>query len=121
MGNGGGMSINGVLPGIAVADFEGAVGWWSKLLGRPPDERPMADLADWHIPGAGVIQVIQDPERAGKSMLTLSVSDLVAYVAALADRGIPAGRVDITTSDKVLIATVDDPEGNHVTLLQPRS
>jgi catechol 2,3-dioxygenase-like lactoylglutathione lyase family enzyme len=115
------MSINSVMAGLAVADFDAALAWYERLLGRPADDRPMDGLADWRVPGTGVIQVIQDPERAGKGLLTLSVDNLRGHVAELDDRGVDAGPVDETTSAKVLFATVDDPEGNRITLVEQRS
>lgn len=115
------MSIDAVLAGIPVAGFDAAVGWYEKLLGRPADERPMAGLAEWYFPGAGAIQVIQDRERAGSALLTLSVDDLAAFVSGLEEDGLAPGPVDDTTSATVLLATIDDPEGNAVTLVQPRS
>ena len=36
------------------------------------------------------------------------------------ERGLDAGELDDTTSDKVLIATTTDPEGNEITLVQQR-
>jgi predicted enzyme related to lactoylglutathione lyase len=115
------MSVNTVLAGMAVADFEAAVSWYERLVGRPADQRPMGGLAEWHFPGTGVIQVIQDPERAGKSLLTLMVDDLAADLAAVAERGVDTGPLDDTTSDKVLVAPVTDPAGNAITLVEPRT
>ena len=115
------MSINAVLAGIPVADFEAALAWYEDLLGRPADERPMDGLAEWHFPETGVIQVIQDPERAGKALLTLSVDKLADQVAGLEERGMAPGPIDDTTSDKVLISTIEDPEGNRITAVEPRT
>lgn len=39
-----------VLAGIAVADFDAAVSWYERLLGRPADDLPMGGLAEWHSP-----------------------------------------------------------------------
>jgi hypothetical protein len=114
------MSIDAVMAGIPVADFDAAVGWYETLLERPADERPMAGLAEWRFPGTGTIQVVQDAERAGKALLTLSVRDLAAFVAALEERGLGPVPVDDTTSTKVLFTTINDPEGNAVTLVEPR-
>jgi glyoxylase I family protein len=67
------------------------------------------------------VQVIHDPERAGSGLLTLAVDDLAAYVAALEERGLGPGPVDDRTSNKFLIATVDDTDGNRITLVEQRS
>jgi hypothetical protein len=81
----------------------------------------MEGLAEWHFAETGVIQVIHDAGRAGNALLTLSVDDLATHVAALEKRGLAPGAIDDTTSDKVLIATIADPEGNTVTLVEQRS
>jgi hypothetical protein len=77
------MSIDTVMAGIAVADFDAAVTWYERLLGRRADDLPMDGLAEWHFPETGVIQVIHDPDRAGSALLTLSVDDLEGHVAGL--------------------------------------
>jgi hypothetical protein len=115
------MPINTVLAGVAVGDFDSALSWYERLLGRPADARPMDGLAEWHFTDSAVIQVIQDPDRAGRSLLTLSADDLQEQVAGLEQRGLAPSPVDAITSDKVLIATIADPEGNAITLVQQRS
>jgi catechol 2,3-dioxygenase-like lactoylglutathione lyase family enzyme len=115
------MSIDAVLAGIPVAEFDAAVGWYETLLGRPADDRPMEGLADWHFAGTGSVQVVQDAERAGKGLLTLSVDDLADFVSDLEERGLRPGPIDDTTSTKVLFLTIADPEGNAVTLVEPRA
>jgi predicted enzyme related to lactoylglutathione lyase len=114
------MPVNRVLAGIAVADVEAALPWYELLFGRPADERPMEGLAEWHIPSGGVVQVVASPEGAGRSLLTLDYEDLAQELAAMRNRGLDAGPLDDTTSDKVLIATTTDPEGNAITLVQQR-
>jgi glyoxylase I family protein len=115
------MPIETVMAGIAVADFDAAVTWYERLLGRRADDLPMDGLAEWHFPETGVIQVIHDADRAGSALLTLSVDDLEAHVAGLEERGLTPGAIDDKTSDKVLFATIADPEGNAITLVEQRS
>jgi predicted enzyme related to lactoylglutathione lyase len=114
------MTVNRVLAGLAVTDVDAAVPWYERLFGRPADARPMEGLAEWHVPSGGVVQIVASPERAGRSQLTLEVDDLAHELAAMRERGLDAGRLDDTTSDKVLIATTTDPEGSEITLVEPR-
>lgn len=114
------MPVNHVLAALAVADVESALGWYERLLGRPADARPMDGLAEWHIAGSGVIQLVENAERAGRSLLTLGVDDLTRELASLRERGLDPGTMDDTTSDKVLFATLTDPEGNAITLVEQR-
>jgi predicted enzyme related to lactoylglutathione lyase len=114
------MSVNRVLADVAVADVDAAVDWYERLFGRPPDVLPMEGLAEWHLPAGGVVQVVASADRAGRSLLTLDLDDLEHELAAMRERGLDAGALDDTTSEKVLIATTSDPEGNEITLVQQR-
>jgi glyoxylase I family protein len=80
----------------------------------------MKGLAEWHIPAGGTVQLVAGADRAGRSLLTLDVDELEHELAAMRERGLDAGALDDTTSDKVLIATATDPEGNEITLVQQR-
>lgn len=110
-----------VMAGIAVADHDAAVAWYARLMGRPADARPMGGLAEWHVPDSGVIQVVEDADRAGRSLLTLAVDHLGEHVAALGDRGLRPQGIDDRTSDAVIFASIDDPEGNRITLVEARA
>jgi catechol 2,3-dioxygenase-like lactoylglutathione lyase family enzyme len=109
-----------VFAGVAVSDVDAVLPWYEKLFGRPADARPMAGLADYRFAGGAVVQLVADAERAGRSLLTLSFDDLERACSAMRERGLETGPVDDTTSDKVLIAAVSDPDGNAVTLVQQR-
>jgi catechol 2,3-dioxygenase-like lactoylglutathione lyase family enzyme len=115
------MPVNDVLAGIAVADLDSALGWYERLLGRPADAIPMDGLAEWHFADTGSIQLIRDAERAGNALLTLSVDDLREHVAVLDQRGLTPGAIDDTSSERVLFASITDPEGNTITLVEQRS
>jgi glyoxylase I family protein len=114
------MPIKRVLAGVAVADVDAARPWYERLFGRPADELPMAGLAEWHFPSCGVVQLVASAERAGRSLLTLDLDNLERELAVMQRRGLGAGALDDTTSDKVLIATAIDPEGNAITLVEQR-
>jgi predicted enzyme related to lactoylglutathione lyase len=113
------MPVNRVLAGVAVADVDAALPWYERLFGRPADALPMEGLAEWHVPSGGVVQLVSSTERAGRSLSTL-FDDPARELAAMHGRGLAAGALDDTTSDKVLIATTTDPEGNAITLVQQR-
>jgi predicted enzyme related to lactoylglutathione lyase len=114
------MSVNRVLAGVAVGDIDAAVAWYERLFGRPADALPMEGLAEWHVPSGGVVQVVADRERAGRSLLTLDLDDLEHELGVMRERGIDVGALDATTSDKVLIAATTDPAGNAITLVEAR-
>jgi hypothetical protein len=68
----------------------------------------MEGLAEWHVPSGGVVQLVANGERAEHELVAMRV------------RGLDAGALDDTTSDKVLIASTNDPEGNAITLVEQR-
>jgi catechol 2,3-dioxygenase-like lactoylglutathione lyase family enzyme len=114
------MPVNRVLAALAVADVDSARRWYERLLGRPADALPMDGLAEWHFPQDGVIQLVEDADRAGRSLLTLDVDDLKRELVTLRERRLEPGAMDDTTSDKVLFATLSDPDGNAITLVEQR-
>jgi predicted enzyme related to lactoylglutathione lyase len=86
----------------------------------PADALPMAGLAEWHVPSGGVVQLVANAPRAGRSLLTLDFDDLGSELAAVHERGLDTAPLDDTTSDTVLIATTTDPEGNAIAMVQQR-
>jgi predicted enzyme related to lactoylglutathione lyase len=103
-----------------VADVKAALAWYERLFGRAPDALPMEGLAEWHVPSGGVVQLVAMTERAGRSLVTLDIDDLEQELAAMQARGLDASPLDDKTSEKVLIATTTDPEGNAITLVEQR-
>ena len=112
------MPITDVLAGLPVTSLDAALDWYERLFGRPPDARPMDGLADWHFADTSTVQLVEDAERAGGGLLTLTTSDVQAQAEALRQRGVDIEPVDETTSEKVLFASVSDPEGNLITLVE---
>jgi predicted enzyme related to lactoylglutathione lyase len=113
------MQVTKVLAGVAVRNIDQAKRWYEVFFARPVDAEPMAGLAEWHTPG-GVLQLVLDEQRAGGSLVTVWVPDARGAVADLASRGGPEVELDDTSSDKVLFASLADPDGNAVTVVQVR-
>lgn len=113
------MEITGVLTALAVSDTDAATAWYTTLFDHDFDERPMPGLVEWHLP-AGTVQLVEDPLRAGGSLMTLQVTDARRCLDELAARGGPAVEPDSVTSDRVLFATLEDPDGNAVTVVEVR-
>lgn len=111
------MPIGKVLAAVPVADIGAAHAWYERLLGRPADDVPMGEAAEWHVTAGGSIQVVLDAERAGSGMVTLAVDDMDEQVAVLAARGLTLAAVD-AASGMFRIATIADPEGNAITFAQ---
>ena len=106
------MSITNAIASLAVRDLEASLAWYERLLGRPADSRPMAELAEWKFPGGGWLQVYRGAERAGGGSVTLAVSDLDEHRAELAALGLEAGEPIL--GEKVKVVMVKDPDGNSI-------
>ena len=79
----------------------------------------MSEVAEWELPHGGWIQVFQDSERAGKSSVTFSVSDLDAEIDRLKALGVLVGEVQNSSQVRIVIA--HDPDKNQVVFAQPLS
>ena len=112
------MAVTHVFAGIPVAHRDAAVGWYERLVGRPPDLVPNDDEAAWRLTETGWMYVVADAGRVGSALHTLLVDDLDAFLAGLAERGITAGPVE-TIGDAVRGTVVTDPDGNRLQIGQP--
>ncbi len=111
------IAVVGIYAGIAVAQFEAAVAWYSRLMGRAPDDRPMPNLAQWRNMGKAGLQVWHDRERAGRSLATIVVPVLATERERLAAEGI--GFTTEAEGDFGRVAKLLDPEGNEIALAEP--
>ena len=106
-----------ILAAVPSSDLTRSEVFYEALVGRPADERPMPGLAQWRWDG-GVLQVVEDPGRAGGGLVTVVVPDMAAAVSGLRARGLA---VDADEGSVVAqVATLADPDGNQVTLVETR-
>jgi predicted enzyme related to lactoylglutathione lyase len=103
--------------GVAVTDFDAAVAWYGRLFGRPADVIANDHEVMWRFADAAWLYVVADPERAGRALLALSVSDLDQTVAEIGGRGIASGPIEIvgTAGRK---APFTDADGNVVRFIE---
>lgn len=102
--------------GVPVSDIAVARSFYERLFGRPPDLVPHEREVAWQLAEGGWVYVVEDPGRAGGSLLSLIVEDLDAEVAPVEERGLVAERLPGGPPFK---AEVVDPDGNRVTFGQP--
>jgi catechol 2,3-dioxygenase-like lactoylglutathione lyase family enzyme len=112
------MAVTEVFAGIAVRDREAAIEFYERLLGAAPTMLPNDDEAAWQLTGGGWVYVVRDAERAGRALLTVLVDDLGERRAAIAERGIELGPVEINGAG-VPTTWVTDPDGNRIQIAQP--
>ena len=106
------MSIKNALASVAVNNLSSAVQWYERVLGKPPDSRPMPEVAEWKFERGGWLQVYQLPERAGAGSVTLAVSNIDDHVNQLTKLGIDTS--ERSSGAKVKTLMITDPDGNHI-------
>src|SRR5271156_5341364 len=103
--------------GVPVADLQAALGWYEQLFGRTADVVPDKKEVMWCVAENGWLYVIEDPARAGRTVVTISVSDLNQFVADLGSRGIIAGPIE-AVGESGSKANVVDADGNVISWIQ---
>jgi predicted enzyme related to lactoylglutathione lyase len=109
------MAYTSVLAQSPVTDLEAAEAWYTALLERRPDARPMDGLLEWHLTDGGGLQLWAEPERAGHSTLLLGTDDLDAAATRLTAAGLAHGGPQPGGGGRLLQLT--DPAGNRVVIV----
>ncbi len=104
---------------LLTADLAAAEGWYTKLLGRGPDNRPMDTLVQWELFDQAGLMLSTSDEIAGRGVAFLYVEDIAAERRRLQELGILLG--DDIEGDYSTLAQVRDPDGNLLTLATPPS
>lgn len=113
------MKLQKIYTALLTADLAAAEAWYTKLLGRAPDNRPMHTLVQWELVDQGGLALSSDGEIAGRGVMFLYVDDLAAERRRLEGLGIVLG--DDVEGDYSTLAQVRDPDGNLLTLASPPS
>jgi hypothetical protein len=108
--------FNDIAAVVATRDYVTARSWYSRLIGRDPDLEPIDGVAEWQIAATAWLQLVEDPERAGRSAVRFGVGNLDAQIAELNDAGIPTGE-PLVIADLVKIVDIADPDGNEVSFV----
>jgi catechol 2,3-dioxygenase-like lactoylglutathione lyase family enzyme len=113
------MKLQKIYISLLTKDLAMAENWYTKLLGRGPDNRPMDTLVQWELFDQSGLAVSTDKEIAGKGVMFLYVEDVAAERNRLQSLGILVG--DDIQGDYSTLAQVRDPDGNLITLATPPS
>lgn len=106
------MAFTAVYAELLVTDLGSAERWYALLFDSPPDARPMEGLLTWLLGEGRGVQVWLDAERAGRSAVTLAVTDLDALGSRLTAGGVEHGGIQPGGGARLL--TLTDPDGNQV-------
>jgi predicted enzyme related to lactoylglutathione lyase len=110
------MEVTHVFAGLPVSNYEAALSWYERLLGRSPDRLPKAGEAVWQLTATSLVYVVEDTHRAGAGLVTIAVSDLEEHLAELAERGISVHSE--TLANGIRKATASDPDGNSLSFFE---
>jgi catechol 2,3-dioxygenase-like lactoylglutathione lyase family enzyme len=113
------MNPQKIYTALLTKDLAAAEGWYTKLLGRQPDNRPMDTLVQWELFDHVGLALSNDEEIAGTGVLFIYVDDVAAERRRLQRLGIAVG--DDIEGDYSTLAQVRDPDGNVLTLATPPS
>src|SRR5262249_18525189 len=105
-----------VFSGLPVGDYDAALSWYERLLGRAPDRLPKRGEAVWQLTATALVYVVEDRAGAGNGLLTTALHGLDGELAALADRGIAAQSELLATGPRK--ATVRDADGNEISFFE---
>jgi len=106
------MAITKVLASVPVADLQASLAWYARLFGRPADDIPMPESAEWQLTEGGSLQLVHNPDHAGMGYVTLVVDDIDRQIAAVAEGGLELRHAPGAT---FRLATIRDPDGNVLT------
>jgi catechol 2,3-dioxygenase-like lactoylglutathione lyase family enzyme len=113
------VNLQKIYTALLTADLAAAERWYTKLLGRGPDYRPMDTLVQWELFDQGGVALSTDNEIAGRGVMFLVVDDVETERRRLKRLGIMLG--DDIVGDYSTLAQVRDPDGNLITLATPPS
>ena len=85
------MKLQKIYSALLTTDLTAAESWYTKLLGRGPDYRPMETLIQWDLFAQGGLQLATDDNLAGNGALFLLVGDIATERQRLRDLGISLG------------------------------
>jgi hypothetical protein len=98
--------------GLRVRDYQAARPWYERLLGDPTFF-PHDTEAVWTLAEDRSVYVVEHPEGAGNSVVTIFLDDLDAHVTAVSARGLePDHRETYTNGVRKVIYR--DPDGNEL-------
>jgi hypothetical protein len=99
------MNLQKTYASLLTADLAAAEGWYTKMLGRGPDHRPMPTRLHWELSDEGGLMLSNSEEIAVRGAIFLDVDNHAGE------------RLRI---DGLAIALGDDDEGEYSTLAQVR-
>ncbi|MBX5228667.1 VOC family protein [Rhizobium sp. NLR9b] len=111
------ITVQSIFASATVSNFDEALIWYEKLMGRPADSKPIAGMAQWRNMGGAGLQVWKDDKRAGNGIITIVVRELEVELERLSRQGLQLAKK--IEGDFGLVAQIFDGEGNRINLAEP--
>jgi catechol 2,3-dioxygenase-like lactoylglutathione lyase family enzyme len=111
------MKVDVLFACVPVSDFEASLAWYERLFARPPDVIAHEHEVMWQVTDRGWLYIVLDATEAGRSTVSVAVSDIQAATSELEDRGISCGRIERQGSAGRK-CVVPDPDGNSIAILE---
>jgi len=111
------MAMQVLFAGVPVTDFSRSQDWYARLFGRAPDVVAHDREVMWQVTDGGWVYIVEEPDRAGGSLVAIAVDNLQAALDELDVRGLRGGPIE-AQGEGARKATVTDPDGNVVAFLE---
>ena len=112
------MEVTNVFVSTGVADHAAGCDWWSTLLGREPDRRPVASCFERDLTDSVLFQVRDNLKPGSVDTVSLRVEDLDAGIARLRGEGLAISDPEMVPGFATLrIANLADRDGNTINRL----
>jgi hypothetical protein len=108
------MGIETIFAQVSCSNIENSAIWYTKLFGRPPIRRPMPGLVEWQFTESAEVQLYEQKEHAGHSILTVGVLPLEAERKRLEEAGLEPGPIE--EAKDFFIMRIRNPDQNLVVL-----
>lgn len=99
--------------GVPVTDYATALAWYKQLLGSEPSFFPNEIEAVWELAENRYLYIIQQPEHAGHTQLTIYVDDLNVVTTQVAERGLHPAKQETFPAGSSK-NTYCDPDKNEI-------
>ena len=109
--------ITELFAGVPVSDLEASVDWYTRLFGRPPDDRAGQEIL-WKIDEQAWLFIEPNASQAGAGRITFAVEGLDALLEHLAAERIEHQPIE-TYSNGVRHVKIPDPDGNAIAFAEP--
>ena len=115
----GDVKVEVAFTGVPVRELARGQHFFERLLGKPPDVFVNDNEVMWQVAEAAWLYVVVDPARAGHALAAVTVPDLDGALEELASKGIEPSMIE-QPGPSARKATVFDPDGNSVAIIEVR-